>query len=146
MNRLYKSTILIFLINIFFCVPSNSHVQHYENLKRIEFDIYRNNKQIGKHIFSFERDGSKLSVKSKINFEIKKLNIVLYKYLAEGIEIFENGKLVQFNSKTQQNKKEKYVFLCVYYFYKYQILYVLNFRNAAHVNLKIYETMCLLKK
>ena len=101
--------IFIFFLLLILSFPASSHVEHYKNLKKIEFDIYRNNKQIGKHIFSFERNGSKLSVKSKINFEIKKLNIVLYKYLAVGTEIFENGRLVQFNSKTKQNKKEKYV-------------------------------------
>ena len=101
--------IFIFFLLLILSFPASSHVEHYKNLKKIEFDIYRNNKQIGKHTFSFERKGSKLSVKSKINFEIKKLNIVLYKYLAVGTEIFENGRLVQFNSKTKQNKKEKYV-------------------------------------
>ena len=34
---------------------------------------------------------------------------MLYKYKAEGTEVFENGKLVKFNSKTNQNKKIKYV-------------------------------------
>ena len=109
MNRLYKSTILIFLINIFFCVPSNSHVQHYENLKRIEFDIYRNNKHIGKHIFSFNRSSNQIEVDSKINFEIKKLGITLYTYDVVGKEVYKDGRLVKFNSKTDQNGKAKYV-------------------------------------
>ena len=109
MNRLYKSIILIFLINIFFFVPSNSHVQHYENLKRIEFDIYRNNNHIGKHVFSFKRVDGKLEVESEINFKIKKLGVVLYKYHVKGTEIYEDGELIEFHSKTNQNGKEKYV-------------------------------------
>ena len=105
--KIYK--IVVFFALIFFPSISYSHVQHYDDLNRIEFDIYRNNKHIGKHVFSFERSESNLSVKSVINFEIKKLGIVLYKYYAEGVEVFEDGLLVKFNSKTKQNKKEKYV-------------------------------------
>ena len=50
-----------------------------------------------------------LTVNSKINFQIKKLGVVLYKYKAEGTEVYKNSKLVSFNSKTNQNKKNKYV-------------------------------------
>ena len=78
MNKIYR--IVIFLILITLPFSTNAHVQHYDNLNRIEFDIYRNNKQIGKHIFSFERSNNQLSVDSEINFEIKKLGISLYKY------------------------------------------------------------------
>jgi hypothetical protein len=98
--------IFVFLI---FPTTLKSHVQHYENLKRIEFDIYRNNKLIGKHVFSFTKSEEKLLVNSEINFKIKKLGVVLYKYHVSGTEVYENGKLVKFNSKTKQNGKEKYV-------------------------------------
>ena len=53
MSKIYK--IFIFIIIINFPFFSNAHVQHYEVLKSIEFDIYRNNKNIGKHIFSFKK-------------------------------------------------------------------------------------------
>jgi len=107
LNKIYK-LIFLFLISSYI-TPINAHVQHYDNLNRIEFDIYRNNKNIGKHIFKFNRSGNTLTVKSDINFEIKKLGVVLYRYKAEGTEVFENGKLVKFNSTTNQNKKNKYV-------------------------------------
>ncbi len=101
----------ILLIIIFFLIPNKlfSHVQHYEKLNKIKFDIYRNDKHIGHHIFSFERSEDKLIVKSEINFEIKKLGVVLYKYHVEGAEHFKDGKLIKFNSKTNQNGKNKYV-------------------------------------
>jgi len=107
MFRIYKNFILIFFL--FLPISANSHVQHYDNLNRIEFDIFRNNKHIGQHIFSFKRDENKMQVKSEINFEIKKLGVVLYKYHVKGTEYFENGKLIKFNSKTNQNGKQKYV-------------------------------------
>ena len=102
-----KITILLFVL--LFITPANSHTDHYKDLNRIEFDIYRNNKHIGKHIFSFERFENKMLVKSDIKFKIKKLGVVLYKYNAEGTEVFEDGKLVKFSSKTNQNGKDKYV-------------------------------------
>ena len=107
MFKIYKIVIFLILINLPF--STNAHVQHYEDLKRIEFDIYRNNKNIGKHIFSFKKSNGQLEVESEINFEIKKLGIILYKYHVKGTEFYKDGKLVKFNSKTNQNGKEKYV-------------------------------------
>ena len=101
--------IIIFLTLISLSFSTNAHVQHYDNLNRIEFDIYRNNKHIGKHIFSFKRSDDQIVVKSEINFEIKKLGIVFYKYHVNGTEVYKDGKLIKFNSKTNQNGKEKYV-------------------------------------
>ena len=107
MLKIYK--IFVLLISILFSLPADAHVQHYDDLKRIEFDIYRNNKHIGKHIFSFKRSDAQLAVESEINFEIKKFGIVLYKYHVRGTEIYQNGELIKFNSKTNQNGKQKYV-------------------------------------
>jgi len=107
MFRIYINFIL--LLFFFLPVSANAHVAHYDNLKRIEFDIFRNNKHIGKHIFSFKKQDEQLQVESEINFQIKKLGVTLYKYHVKGTEYFKNGKLVKFNSKTNQNGKEKYV-------------------------------------
>ena len=107
MFKIYKIVIIIILINLPF--SANAHVQHYDNLNRIEFDIFRNNKHIGKHIFSFKRENDQLAVESEINFQIKKLGIVFYQYNVKGTEHFKDEKLIKFNSKTDQNGKEKYV-------------------------------------
>ena len=108
MSKTYK--VIIFLLLMSFSFSSNAHVQHYENLNRIEFDIYRNNKHIGTHVFSFKISDNELAVRSKINFEIKKLGILLYEYVAEGTEIYKDGKLIKFNSRTDQNGKIKRLF------------------------------------
>ena len=92
-----------------FTFETKAHVEHYSDLKLIEFDIFRNNKNIGKHIFSFSKTNDILAVKSEISFEIKKLGVVLYTYNVKGTEYFKDGKLIKFNSKTVQNGKEKYV-------------------------------------
>jgi hypothetical protein len=107
MSKIHK--IIIFLAIIILPFSTSAHVQHYDDLNRIEFDIYRNNNHIGKHIFSFKRSDEQLAVESEINFKIKKFGIVLYKYHVKGTEIYKEGKLIKFNSKTNQNGKEKYV-------------------------------------
>ena len=107
MSRIYKN--LIFLFFLLIPILSSAHVQHYDNLSRIEFDIFRNDKNIGKHIFSFRKSENQLEIESEISFEIKKLGIVLYKYYVKGIEYYKDGKLIKFNSKTNQNGKKKYV-------------------------------------
>ena len=107
MFKVYK--IIILLIFATFPLSLNAHVQHYDDLNRIEFDIYRNNKHIGKHVFSFKKLNGELAIESEINFQIKKFGVVLYKYHVKGTEIYKDGKLVKFNSKTNQNGKVKYV-------------------------------------
>ena len=37
------------------------------------------------------------------------MGVVLYKYHVKGTEFYKDGKLIKFNSKTNQNGKEKYV-------------------------------------
>ena len=107
MYRVYKN--IIFLLFLILPFVANAHVQHYDKLNKIEFDIYRNNKHIGKHVFSFKKSDNEIAVESEINFQIRKLGIVLYKYHVKGIEYYKDGKLIKFNSKTNQNGKEKYV-------------------------------------
>jgi len=107
MYRYYKLLIII----IIFSLPLNSHahLEHYKDLNNIKFDIYRNNKHIGSHVFRFNRIDDVLEVNSKVFFEIKKLGVVLYNYHVEGKEIYKEGKLIKFNSKTDQNGKKKFV-------------------------------------
>jgi hypothetical protein len=76
-------------------LSTNAHVQHYEDLNRIEFDIYRNDKYIGKHIFSFQKSDEQITIESEIYFEIKKLGIVFYKYHVKGTEIYQAGKFIK---------------------------------------------------
>ncbi len=102
----------IFLPIIFiFSIYSNtfSHVEHYSNYNKIEYDLYRNNNLIGFHNFDFLRSEGNLTVKSHVEFKITKLGIDLYRYKAVSEENYQNMKFLSFESKTNQNKKEKYV-------------------------------------
>jgi len=101
--------IIYFFIFFLTVQTSSSHVDHYKNLNKLEYNLYRNDKLIGKHIYIFTRNNGELTVSSQINFKIKKLGVLLYHYEAEGKETYKNDTLIKFTSKTNQNKKKKYV-------------------------------------
>ena len=108
-----KKIILSIIILSLFSFKANSHVGHYENSEYLEYELFRNNKLIGYHKYDFLRENNILSVKSEVNFKITKLGVDLYKYYAESDEVYKNNKFFQFSSKTNQNKKEKYVNISV---------------------------------
>jgi len=99
--------LLIFLSQLYFN-PAFAHVLHYQNLNKLEFDLYRNNKLIGQHIYLFNRSGQNLTVQNKINFKIKILDMTLYSYSSEGQEKYIDGKFDSFSATTNHNKKEKF--------------------------------------
>tara|TARA_Y100001958_G_C21017600_1_gene395347 strand:- start:77 stop:760 length:684 start_codon:yes stop_codon:yes gene_type:complete len=105
MKKFLVAIILYFILS----VNSFGHLQHYTKLKYLEYDLYRNNDLIGSHKYNFINDGDNLTIKSVVNFKITKLGIDLYNYFAESTENYEKNIFKSFNSKTIQNKKNKYV-------------------------------------
>ena len=104
-----KKLLLSIFIFSTICFETFSHVDHYSNFNYLEYNLYRNNAPIGFHKFEFKRNGKNLTIDSEIKFKISKLGIDLYQYYAKGKEEYINGIFSSFNSKTNQNKKEKYV-------------------------------------
>ena len=98
----------VFFITQFYLNPVFAHVLHYQNLNRLEFDLYRNNELIGQHIYLFDRKGYNLTVHNKINFKIKVFGVIVYRYSSEGYEKYVNGKFKSFSATTNHNKKEKF--------------------------------------
>jgi len=90
--------------------PCFAHIAHHSNLKNLQFDINRNGNYVGYHRIDFEwsKNGN-LKVKNVVNFNIKKFGINFYKYESKGIEKYNSqGKLVAFESKTNDNGKAKF--------------------------------------
>ena len=105
MKKYILSIALIFFISL----EINAHVDHYSKYNYLEYELFRNNKPIGYHKYNFKRNGASLIIENEVSFKITKLGVDLYKYKAEGVEKYKNGIFTGFNSKTNQNKKEKYV-------------------------------------
>ena len=92
-----------------FIAQSYSHVGHYNKYNYLEYELFRNNKSIGYHKYTFNREGEKLSINSQVNFKITKLGVDLYKYFAKSQENYDKGIFKSYSSKTKQNKKDRYV-------------------------------------
>ena len=74
-------------------------------------EILRNDEVIGYNNYYFKRDGEKTIVKNQYKFEVKLLSATIFKVEGYGEEIYLNDRLISFQSKTLQNKKEKFVSL-----------------------------------
>ena len=97
------------LILFLFTSQSQSHTAHYKNLSKIEMEVFRNDEAIGYSNYFFEHEDNRMTVKNYTQFKVKLLGINIFSISSEGIEKYENNKLVSFKSITFQNNKEKFV-------------------------------------
>ena len=104
-----KKFLLSIALILIFSGENNAHVDHYSKYNYLEYELFRNNKLIGFHKYTFHRNNGELKIDNEVSFKITKLGVDLYKYYAKGVEIYQNGIFSGFNSTTNQNKKEKYV-------------------------------------
>ena len=98
---------IIILLNLNY--SAISHVEHYNKFSYLEYELFRNNKSIGYHKYDFIRKNDTLTVNSEVSFKITKLGVDLYKYFAQSKEMYLDNSFLKFSSKTDQNKKQKYV-------------------------------------
>ena len=101
--------ITIILTLIFFSTISLAHVGHYKKFNKIEMEVLRNDEVIGYNNYSFKREGEKTTVKNQYKFVVKLLSATIFKVEGYGEEIYLEDNLISFQSKTLQNKKEKFV-------------------------------------
>ena len=99
----------VILLVLFFSSISFAHIGHYNKFNKIEMEILRNDEVIGYNNYFFERDGEKTRVKNQYKFEVKLLSATIFKVEGYGEEIYLKDNLISFQSKTIQNKKEKFV-------------------------------------
>ena len=100
---------VVILLVVFFSSISLAHIGHYNKFDKIEMEILRNNEVIGYNNYYFKRDGEKTIVKNQYKFEVKLLSATIFKVEGYGEEIYLKDNLISFQSKTLQNKKEKFV-------------------------------------
>ena len=101
--------LIFFLSYILLTTAANSHVQHYKNLQRIEFDIYRNNDLVGFHKVNVKKKGDNTKeVTTDILIEVKILGIKVHTYKSYGVETYKNDELIDFKSKTQDGSDNDY--------------------------------------
>ena len=103
----------IFFINIilFLSISTNlnAHMPHYKNLNKIQMEVFRNNELIGYNYYFFKTRNDEVQVINQIKITIKLLGTTIFDIEGYGEEKYYNNKLISFNSRTKQNKKEKFV-------------------------------------
>ena len=101
--------IILSIIFISICFASYAHIGHYSKYKKIEMEILRNNELIGYNYYFFSRKNAVTLVTNQFKFDVKLLGATVFKVEGIGEERYLKDKLISFNSKTFQNKKEKFV-------------------------------------
>ena len=104
-----KKFFIKIILFLFISTSLNAHTSHYKNLKKIEMEIFRNNELIGYNYYIFKTEKNKVQVTNQIKFTVKLLGATIFDVESYGEEKYNNNKLTSFNSKTKQNKKEKFV-------------------------------------
>ena len=97
------------IIFIFICFASYAHIGHYSNYKKIEMEILRNNELIGYNYYFFSQKNNITLVTNQFKFQVKLLGATVFEVEGIGEEKYLKDQLISFNSKTLQNKKEKFV-------------------------------------
>ena len=72
-------------------------------------EVLRNGEVIGYNYYFFKKDLDNTIVTNQFKFTIKLFGASIFEVESYGEEIYDKDKLISFNSKTQQNKKDKYV-------------------------------------
>ena len=101
--------ITLSIIFIFISFISYAHIGHYSNYKKIEMEILRNNELIGFNYYFFSQKNGITLVTNQFKFEVKLLGATVFEVEGIGEEKYLKDQLISFNSKTLQNKKEKFV-------------------------------------
>tara|TARA_B100000780_G_scaffold66992_1_gene44235 strand:+ start:181 stop:867 length:687 start_codon:yes stop_codon:yes gene_type:complete len=102
-----KKKILSIILFLVFSNEATAHLEHYKDIKILNYELFRNDKSIGYHTYDFEKINNILKVKSVIDLKISKLGVDIYTYNGFTKEEFINNQLIKFSSKTNQNKKIK---------------------------------------
>jgi hypothetical protein len=82
---------------------------HYNKFNKIEMEILRDGEVIGYNYYFFKKNADNTTVTNQLKFTVKLFGATIFEVESYGEEKYIKDKLISFNSKTQQNKKDKYV-------------------------------------
>ena len=102
-----KLLLLIFFLTYSF--NGATHMAHYNKFNKIEMEIFKDGEVIGYNYYFFKKDKNETLVTNQIKFTVKIFGATVFEIEGYGEEKYIKDKLISFNSKTRQNKKEKFV-------------------------------------
>ena len=82
---------------------------HYNKFNKIEMEILRDGEIIGYNYYFFKKDSDNTTVTNQLKFSVKLFGATIFEVESFGEEKYIKDKLISFNSKTRQNKKDKFV-------------------------------------
>ena len=100
---------LFFIFLLFYSFNSSAHMAHYNKYSKIEMKILRNGEVIGYNYYLFKKDSDNTTVINQLKFTVTLLGKTIFEVESYGEEKYNKDKLISYNSKTRQNKKDKYV-------------------------------------
>ena len=100
---------LFFIFLFIYSFNSNAHMAHYNKFNKIEMEILRDGEVIGYNYYFFKKDSDNTTVTNQLKFTVKLFGATIFEVESFGEEKYVKDKLISFNSKTRQNKKDKYV-------------------------------------
>ena len=102
-----KLLLLIFFLTYSF--NGTTHMAHYNKFNKIEMEILKDGEVIGYNYYFFKKNKNETIVTNQIKFTVKIFGATVFEIEGYGEEKYIKDKLISFNSKTRQNKKEKFV-------------------------------------
>jgi hypothetical protein len=102
-----KLLLLIFFLTYSF--NGAAHMAHYNKFNKIEMEIFKDGEVIGYNYYFFKKNKNETIVTNQIKFTVKIFGATVFEIEGYGEEKYIKDKLISFNSKTRQNKKEKFV-------------------------------------
>ena len=100
---LFLTFLLIYSFN------SSAHMAHYNKFNKIEMEILRDGEVIGYNYYFFKKDEENTTVTNQLKFTVRLFGATIFEVESFGEEKYNKDKLISFNSKTRQNKKDKFV-------------------------------------
>ena len=101
--------ISLFLFFLTYSFNSTAHMAHYNKFNKIEMEILRDGEVIGYNYYFFKKDSDNTTVTNQLKFSVKLFGATIFEVESFGEEKYIKDKLISFNSKTRQNKKDKFV-------------------------------------
>ena len=100
---------LFFIFLLIYSFNSSAHMAHYNKFNKIEMEILRDGEVIGYNYYFFKKDLDNTTVTNQLKFTVKLFGATIFEVESYGEEKYNKDKLISFNSKTRQNKKDKFV-------------------------------------
>ena len=101
--------LLLFIFLFVYPFSSTAHMAHYNKFHKIEMEIFRDGEVIGYNYYFFKKDSDNTTVTNQLKFTVKLFGATIFEVESFGEEKYVKDKLISYNSKTRQNKKDKYV-------------------------------------